>query len=65
MTKSSVLQKLPRPELMALHYQHPPRQDAKRALEHTHILVEYQRANAGTLQQRDHRRDQDCIVCTN
>ena len=64
MSKASVAEQPTGSSHMIVRDENPARQDADRAFQNAHVLVEYQRANAGTLQQRYHRRDQDRVVCT-
>src|SRR4029077_11280615 len=64
MTEPGVFQETPSLQLMVLRNQHAAWQDTERAFQDAHILVEHQRLNSGAVQQRHHRRNQDCIVCT-
>src|SRR6476620_5429790 len=64
MTEPGVFQKTPGLQFMILRNQHAAWQDTERTFQDAHILVEHQRSNSGAVQQRHHRRNQDCIVCT-
>src|SRR5215471_16158774 len=64
MTEAGFRQKPPGAQLVVLRDQHAARQDAERAFQDAHILVEYQRLNAGAFEQSYHCRNQDCVVCT-
>jgi hypothetical protein len=63
-TETGVLEKTPGAQFMVLRNQHAARQDAERAFQDAHILVEHQRLNSGAFEQSYHRRNQDCVVCT-
>jgi hypothetical protein len=65
MTEASVLQKTPGAQFMVLGNQHAARQDAERAFQDAHILVEHQRLYSVAFEQSYDGRNQDCVVCTN
>jgi hypothetical protein len=50
MAEPGVFQKFPRSQFMVLYYEYPARQDAERAFQHAHILIEHQRTNTGAFQ---------------
>ena len=41
-----LFQKVPRPQFVAVRDEHTARQNAERAFQHTHVLVQHQRTNA-------------------
>src|SRR5262245_44490748 len=63
-SKAGVFQKLARAELVVLGDKYAPWQNAKRALEHAHVLVKDHRSDTGAFQQRNHRRHQNCVIRT-
>ena len=59
-------EKLARLPIVVLMDQDPARQDAKRALDNAHILVQHQMMDMGAIEQCAHRRNQnDILVRTN
>ena len=64
MTEAGFRQKPPGAPFMVLRNQHAARQNAERAFQDAHILVEHQRLNAGAFEQSYNCRNQDCVVCT-
>jgi hypothetical protein len=64
MTEASIFQKTPGTQFMIIRNQHAARQDAERAFEDTHILIEHQRLYSGAFKQSHDGRDQNCVVCT-
>jgi hypothetical protein len=65
MPQTGVFQKLTGAQFVAFRNQHATWQNAERAFQDAHILIENQRAYASTFKECDNRRDQYCIVCTN
>ena len=65
MAKTGVGQKLARLAVIFLMDQDPARQDAERALDNAHILVEHEMMDLGAVEQRADRRNQHDIIGPN
>src|SRR5262249_31353742 len=62
MRQSGLAEELPRRLVVFLVHENPPRQDAERALDDAHVLVQHQMMDVGAIEQRADRRHQHHIV---
>ena len=62
MGQPGIGEKLPRLAVIVLMDQNPPRQNAERALDHAHVLIQHQMMDVGAIEQRADRRHQHHIV---
>jgi len=65
MRKAGVAKKLARLSVIILMDQDPPRQDTKRSLDHTHILIKHQMVDIRAVKQGAYRRNEHDIVGSN
>ena len=62
MGQAGVAEQLARLDVIVLVDENPPRQNAERALDHAHVLVENQMMDVGAIEQRADRRNQHHVV---
>lgn len=55
MRKTGIAKKLARLSVIILMDQDPPRQDAKRSLDHAHVLIKHQMMDIRAVEQRANR----------